>query len=115
MGGTGCLGARASMDLPRATQAPQPGMLFKASRDHSSPQLWTRDERWGAGKGQPRRDSQSSSQSDLGQLAGLEQVDKGTCAAPSGHMEGGILRLAFHMGDQEPESVFTLFEVAVPL
>lgn len=40
---------------------------------------------------------------------------QGDCAAPSGHMEGGILRLAFHMGDQEPERVFTLLEVAVPL
>lgn len=45
------MGARASMDLPRASQAPQPGMLFKASEDHSSPQLWTRDE-VGGGRGE---------------------------------------------------------------
>lgn len=50
MGGTGCLGSRASMELPRASQAPQPGMLFKASEDHSFPQLWTRDRGGGRGK-----------------------------------------------------------------
>ena len=40
---------------------------------------------------------------------------QGTDAVPSGHTDGGILRLAFHMGDQEPERVFTLLQVAVPL
>ena len=137
MGGTGCLGARASMELPRASQAPQPGMLFKASEDHSFPQLWTRDEKWGAGKGQPRRAAHFSGgkkvPSQTHNLTSMHMAltsilmvrlrpvgwsktsGQGTDAVPSGHTDGGILRLAFHMGDQEPERVFTLLQVAVPL
>lgn len=114
MGGTGCLGARASMALPRASQAPQPGMLFKASEDHSSPQLWTRDERWGVGKGQPRR----AHRAPRGQIEASWLVKNkwtGDCCCSLWAHGSWILRLAFHTGDQEPESVFTLLQVALPL
>lgn len=73
------------MDLPRASQAPQPGMLFKASEDHSSPQLWTRDEVGGGARGKASQEGpHSSSRSALGQVAGPEQVDRGLMLLPLG-------------------------------
>lgn len=102
------------MELPRASQAPQPGMLFKASEDHSSPQLWTRHE-VGGGERPAKKGLTEFLTVSFRPVGWSRTSGQGTDAAPSGHTDGGILRLAFHMGDQEPESVFTLLQVAVPL
>lgn len=103
------------MDLPRASQAPQPGMLFKASEDHSSPQLWTRDEVGGWGGKASQEGPHSSSRSALGQLAGPEQVDRGLTLLPLGTRMVESSGWPSTWEIQEPESVFTLLQAAVPL